>query len=176
VQLITSRIDHSMGTVAKTASPLDLAIEGEGFFVVTHPDEGESYTRCGRFSRGEEGRLSLHTSRGDLTLTPEIRIPGDCAALLVARDGEVSIRRESGEPEKIGVIGLALFVSPAQLIASNDALFKPSPQSGSPQLGRPADGLRGGLLQHSLERSNVDVDREQALLRRIDEWLQQIGN
>lgn len=174
LQMITSRIDHSMGTVVNTASPLDLAIDGDGFFVVTHPDEGEFYTRCGRFSRDDEGRLSLLTSRGHLAVTPEIRIPADCAAVMVASDGDVSIHRGADAWEKIGTISLALFVSPAQLAASNDALFKPGEQSGTPQLGRANDGLRGSLVQRALECSNVDVEGEKRLLRQIDEWLQTI--
>jgi len=172
LRMVTSRIDHSMGEVVNTASPLDLAIDGEGFFVVTHPDEGEFFTRCGRFSRDDEGRLSLLTSLGSMTVTPEIVIPADCARLTVSREGEVSIHRDSGEPEKIGTIVLAMFVAPAQLIAAGDALFEPSARSGAPQLGRAYDGLRGGLVQRALERSNVEADGERRLLIQIDEWLQ----
>jgi flagellar basal body rod protein FlgG len=109
-----------------------------------------------------------------MTVTPEIQIPADCALLAVSREGDVAIHRDAGEPEKIGTIALGMFVDPAQLTAAGEALFKPSERSGTPQLGRPSDGLRGGLVQHALERSNVDVDGERQLLRQIDEWLQTI--
>jgi len=176
LQMIGARIDHSPGEFMETASPLDFAIEGDGFFVVTDPEYGESFTRCGRFSRDDDGRLSLLTSRGLLMVSPEIIIPNDCTAVTVALDGEVSIRRESGTPETIGVLALALFVAPAQLDARSDALFAATEQSGSPQLGRPHDGLRGGILQNRLERSNVNVVQESALLQQIDDWLETIAD
>lgn len=169
--MIASRIDHTAGTLIETASPLDLAIDGEGFFVVKHPTGGTLYTRCGRFSRDPDGRLSLTTSHGDLPIEPEIRIPGDSTGLLVAFNGEVSIQRDAAEREQIGVLRLAMFVAPAQLNATDDALFMPSARSGAPQVGQPGDGVRGNLLQRHLEPSNVDAARETALLRQIDDWV-----
>lgn len=171
-RMIASRIDQAAGGVIETASPLDVAIDGEGFFVVKQPTGRTFYTRCGRFSRDPEGRLALTTSRGELPVEPELKVPGDCTALLVASNGDVSIQREAGEREQLGVLALALFVAPAQLNATDDALFVPSAGSGEPQIGKAGTGQRGTLLQHHLERSNVDAASETALLRQIDEWVQ----
>jgi flagellar basal-body rod protein FlgG len=173
MHMFASRIDHRSGAMIESASPLDFAIEGDGFFVVTHP-AGRFYTRCGRFSRDAEGRLALTTSHGDLPVAPEIKVPGDCTALTVTSNGEVTVFRESGEPDIVGTLLLALFVAPAQLNATDDALFTSSERSGAPQLGRPYDGLRGGVLQRRLESSNVDVVQETTLLGQIDESLELI--
>src|SRR4029078_11095746 len=94
---------------------LDLAIQGEGFFVVTHPERGELFSRCGRFSRSPDGHLVLQTSCGELPVSGEIMIPGS-ADLSISTDGEVTVARSGGVTETIATLDLALFVAPAQLV------------------------------------------------------------
>lgn len=171
LRIIGTRIDHRPGEILKSPSALDLAIEGDGFFVVTHPDLGEFFTRCGRFSRAPDGRLVLQTTCGELPVAPEIVIPDNAAALTFSADGEVTVAHSDGVTEQIGTLSLALFVAPAQLSPQNDALFSASERSGAAQIGRPSDGLRGKILQYHLERSNVVVPVENAWLRQIDEWV-----
>ncbi|MBL8851062.1 MAG: hypothetical protein JNG89_15390 [Planctomycetaceae bacterium] len=175
LQVVAWRIDQSPGAIVETPSTFDLAIEGDGFFVVSLPEQGTYYTRCGRFSRDDDGRLALVTSRGPYRLTPEIVVPDDCTALQVVSDGEVRVVRDSGSPEVIGVLSLALFVDPAQLSPDSDALFVANDRSGAPQIGRPGDGQRGSLRQGALERSNSYAGEESQLLQQIDDWLQLIN-
>lgn len=176
LQMAQSRIDHSPGRLVETVSPFDLAIEGNGFFVVRAPDEGQLFTRCGRFSRNPEGRLVLKTSHGELPVEPKISIPRDSVALKVSIDGEVSIARDGGPPEAVGVLTLALFVAPAQLATQSDALFAETERSGAPQIGEPNEGGRGVILQRRLEQSNVSVVAATSQLQRIDEWLELIDD
>jgi flagellar basal-body rod protein FlgG len=139
---------------------------------VTHPQHGELFTRCGRFSRSPDGRLVLTTSGGELPVSPEIVLPDDAVAVTISLDGEATVTRSGGASETIGTLSLALFVAPTQLVQQADALFSASERSGAPQLGRPQDGLRGGILQRHLERSNVAAMLEHAWLDQIDTWLE----
>lgn len=174
IQNLSSRLDHTYGQLVETANALDLAIDGPGFFVVTDSQQRQFFTRCGRFSRDDDGRLVLRTPGGEFAVQPEIVVPDDCSAVAVSLEGEVAITREGGSPETIGSIELAMFVAPAQLTDCGDALYSSTGRSGAPQIGRPNDGLRGGAVQQHLERSNVNVLVENALLQKIDEWLELI--
>lgn len=170
VQLIGTRLDQTPGELLATAGPIDMAIDGEGYFAVG--DEGAPYfTRCGRFTRDDRGRLALQTARGALPVQPELVIPADAAAVLISPEGDVAIVRDGCEPERIGALRLALFVAPDQLCSLGDALLAPTARSGDPCFGPPDGALRGRLLSRRLESSNVDAAEEMALLRQIENWL-----
>src|SRR5919199_646473 len=65
---------HSQGTIEETQRPLDLAIEGEGFFQVQLQNGTTAYTRDGSFQISGDG--TLVTSSGD-TVAPGIKVPAD---------------------------------------------------------------------------------------------------
>src|SRR5690606_33106928 len=82
----TARV-FSQGNTLITNNPLDIAIEGDGFFVVQQPDGLPAYTRTGSLQKDAQGQLV--TSEG-LPIDPPILIPTDALSLTVGFDGTVS--------------------------------------------------------------------------------------
>lgn len=148
----------TQGTFQQTDNPLDLVIEGDGFFQVLLPDGSIRYTRDGAFKRDSDGRLV--TSDG-FPLEPEIRIDENALSINIGSDGTVSIQLPGqDEPEEIGKIQLARFVNPAGLKSDGRNLYLPTAASGPPIVGEPGlDGF-GNLAQGYLEMSNVQVVEE----------------
>ena len=148
----------SQGEFQETDNPLDLAIEGDGFFQVALPDGTSAYTRAGAFKKDGEGRLV--TSDGYL-MQPEITIPQDASEIYVGVDGTVSVR-QSGVTESsiVGNIELARFVNPAGLSNLGKSLYYPTESSGEALTGTPGTGGFGGVAQRYLESSNVKVVEE----------------
>lgn len=165
------RIDQSQGGVLDTPNGLDFNIVGAGLFVVTDGEQ-QFYTRCGRFSRGDEGRLVLQTSRGPLALHPEVKIPED-ALIAVNNQGKIVAFRADDARDEIGLIELARFADAARLEPVGDALFVPTPASGAPQLFIPSEEVGYAVVQQmQLERANVSVEEERRRLKQLDEWLE----
>jgi flagellar basal-body rod protein FlgG len=153
----TSRV-FEQGTLYNTQNPLDVAVEGSGFFVVQQNDGTPAYTRSGELKTDGEGRIV--TNEG-LPLDPPITIPSGATGVSISAHGTVSAIL-SGEkaPVELGQITLATFVNPAGLRALGHNLYVPTPASGEPQVGEPGQEGRGTLLQGSLEKANVDIVEE----------------
>jgi len=146
------------GGLENSGNPLDVAIEGGGFFVVQQPDGTPAYTRAGTLKADGQGRLV--TNEG-MPLDPPITIPTGTTSVSIAANGAVSATMAGQTaPVEIGSIGLAGFVNPAGLKALGHNLFVSTPASGEAQLGSPGEDGRGTLLQGSFERSNVDIVTE----------------
>jgi flagellar basal-body rod protein FlgG len=153
----TQRI-WSQGDFQQTENPLDLVIEGEGFFQILRPDGTTVYTRSGAFKKDSTGRLV--TSDGFL-LQPAITIPADATHVTIAADGTVSVvTASSAAAQQIGTLQLARFVNPAGLLAVGRNFFVPTAASGEPQVGTPGTEGLGTLAQGFLEMSNVRVADE----------------
>jgi flagellar basal-body rod protein FlgG len=158
VRVVGTSRAFEQGAFENTGNPLDLAIEGQGFFVIEQPDGTPAYTRAGTLQADGEGRLVTHEG---MPLDPPITIPTGATGIAIASDGTVSVTM-SGEtdPVEVGQINLATFINPAGLRAIGHNLFTETPASGEPQLGVPNEDGRGALLQGSFERSNVDIVAE----------------
>jgi len=153
----TSRI-FSQGTLVNTNNPLDVAIEGNGFFVVQQSDGTPAYTRSGELRTDGEGRIV--TSEG-LPLDPPVTIPPGATVVSISANGTVSaVMPGEKAPVELGQISVASFVNPAGLRALGHNLYAPTAASGEPQLGEAGQEGRGTLLQGSLERANVDIVEE----------------
>ncbi|NLJ73623.1 MAG: flagellar basal-body rod protein FlgG [Firmicutes bacterium] len=153
----TQRV-FSQGTFQQTDNPLDVVIEGDGFFQILLPDGGIRYTRDGAFKLDTDGRLT--TSDG-FPIEPEIVVPDDSVDFSIGSDGTVTIMRPGlNEPETIGQIEIVRFVNPAGLKSEGRNLFTATAASGDPMVGTPGlDGF-GVLAQGFLEMSNVQVVEE----------------
>jgi len=146
------------GVLQQTENPLNLAIEGEGFFQVTLPDGTIGYTRDGSFKIDAEGNMV--TSDGYL-LEPNITIPQGAVQVSVGGDGTVSaLVGGETEPQQVGQITLASFANPAGLTNMGKNIFRESPASGSAVVGSPGEEGIGTLASGFLEMSNVDVVKE----------------
>ena len=153
----TGRIT-SQGSINMTSNPLDLAIEGEGYFQIQRPDGSTGYSRAGNFHRSAEGKLV--TSDG-MAVMPEIQIPDGASAVTIGQDGTVSVTvAGQTEPQEVGKLELARFVNPAGLQALGNNLYGVTGASGEAQTGPANAEGRGAIRQGALEASNVNVVQE----------------
>lgn len=134
--------DMSQGSIAMTSNPLDLAIQGEGFFSVQGPGE-TLYTRDGSFTLSADGTLTTKDGRAVLSATgaPLVFDPRGEPPVV---DADGSVRLEGVE---VGRIGLFKFADPANLEKRGDNLYAASGQAAAPSDAR--------LVQSALEGSNV---------------------
>lgn len=147
--------DFAMGNALVTKNPLDIQIEGSGFFQILTPDGQIGYTRDGAFKKDPNGRVV--DKNGNL-LQPEITIPPNVAGIEVAPSGEVRVIQGLNDaPQVIGQIDVVNFVNPAGLKAMGKNVFLQTPSSGQPQASRPGLNGTGYLSQGQLESSNVNI-------------------
>lgn len=148
----------SQGDFQQTEAPLDLAIEGKGFFQVTLPDGSTAFTRTGSFKMDSDGRIV--TAEGYPVL-PDITVPSDTLTLTITPQGEVNALQVGGTaPTLLGTIELARFTNSAGLNSLGKNLYQATAASGDPTTGPPGlDGF-GSVLQGALESSNVNIAEE----------------
>ena len=150
----TQRI-FSQGDFQQTEGPLDLVIEGDGFFQVQRADGSTAYTRAGAFKKDGTGRMV--TSDGGV-LTPNIVIPQDAKNITIGSDGTVSVTlANSTSASSLGTIQLAQFVNSGGLLSIGKNLFVPTAASGAAVTGTPGQAGFGTLSQGFLELANVKV-------------------
>jgi flagellar basal-body rod protein FlgG len=158
VRVVGTAREFEEGGFENSGNPLDVAIEGNGFFVVQQTDGTPAYTRSGMLKA--DGLGNLVTQEGML-LDPPITIPTGATNISIAANGKVSVTMpKETDPVEIGHIEVANFMNPGGLKALGHNLFVKTLASGEPQQGVPGDEGRGTLLQGSYERSNVDVVTE----------------
>ncbi|OYW08349.1 MAG: flagellar basal-body rod protein FlgG [Acidobacteriia bacterium 12-62-4] len=184
-----NEIIFTQGSFMQTSNPLDLVIEGRGFFQVRRPNGEIGYTRSGQFQMNRDGIMV--TSEGD-PLEPQITIPPEAQGISIAQDGTVSFQQAGQAAAQIaGQIQLATFVNPAGLNNIGRNLFLPTDASGEPVIGNPGgqEGI-GSLMQGYIEQSNVSVVEEfinlimsqrayeanSKVVRAADEMYQQVNN
>ena len=153
----TTRI-YRQGDFRQTGNPLDLVIEGKGFFQVRMPSGETAYTRDGSFHVDKEGKIV--TADGD-PLEPNITIPADAQEIVIASDGTVSVT-QAGQTtaQQLGTIQLSNFQNPSGLNAIGRNLMMATTASGEPIVGNPGEQGMGRINQGFLEQSNVNVVEE----------------
>jgi flagellar basal-body rod protein FlgG len=186
-RIVATARNFSSGNLRNTNSPLDLAIEGSGFFQIALAGGETGYTRAGTLHLNGEGQIV--TNEG-FALEPAITIPSNATSVTISRDGIVSVATPGQSPQQVGTIELANFQNPAGLEARGGNMFVLSNASGDPITGVPGtDGL-GTIAQGFLEDSNVSVVEEMVsmilgqrayeasskVIRAADEMLQQVNN
>ncbi|MGE0761167.1 MAG: flagellar basal-body rod protein FlgG [Pirellulaceae bacterium] len=154
--------DFKQGAMQLTGNPLDIAIEGAGFFQVQDIDGGTFlYTRTGNFSVNAEGTLVLGSATAGRVVQPPITIPPDAISASVQYDGTVLVTQPGQTTQNsVGQIQIATFVNPEGLEKMGENLFKESDASGANQLGNPGEQGRGKLRSGVLEASNVEPVQE----------------
>jgi len=158
VNIIGSQKIFSKGNLEATANPLDLAIDGRGFFQVMQADGTLAYTKSGNFHLNQDGQMV--TTNG-LLLEPQITLDNNVKSFAIGEDGTVSIITfDSADPQIIANLTIADFINPAGLEAIGGNLFVETSASGTPNVGSPNFDGRGKLLQNTLEGSNVNVVEE----------------
>jgi flagellar basal-body rod protein FlgG len=160
-------LDVAPGRLLKTERPLDLAIDGEGWFAVLTGDR-VLYTRCGAFVLDSQRRLALAVADEMPALQPVIQIPDDAREIEISANGDVLILRQLGEDsEVVGRLHVVRFASPSRLKPLGGGLYASTNASGEPKSDAPDQGGRGTIQQGCLEQSNVDTEQE---LADIEQW------
>jgi flagellar basal-body rod protein FlgG len=153
------RID-AQGSLEQTSRPLDLAIEGEGYFEVQLPNRDSAYTRDGSLQVSDQGMLV--TNQG-YAIQPPIRVPKGATSLTISETGVVTANGVSGgtsSTQEIGRIELARFANPSGLQALGQNLLIETPTSGEAIRGMPTEDGNGRIAQGYLEASNVEIVTE----------------
>ncbi len=159
-----SEVIQMQGDFSQTGNPLDLTIQGQGFFQVLLPDGETAYTRAGSFHLDAQGNLV--TQDGN-PVQPAVTIPPGATSVTVAPDGTISVTLPGQTAaQQVGSLQLALFNNPGGLNSTGSNLFLATTASGDPIIGTPggSEGI-GPLVQGMLEQSNVSV---------VDEFVQMI--
>lgn len=186
---VSNEVVFAQGNFQQTDNPLDMVIQGRGFFQVRLPSGEIAYTRCGQFHVDRDGNVV--TANGD-PLEPQITIPPEAQSTTIAADGTVSyVQPGQTAAQLAGQIQLANFVNPAGLNSLGGNLYSPTDASGEPTIGNPGgqEGL-GTLMQGYVEQSNVSVVEEfinlivsqrayeanTKIVKAADEMYQQVNN
>jgi flagellar basal-body rod protein FlgG len=155
----SNEIIFTQGSFAQSDNPLDLVIQGNGFFQIRRPAGDLAYTRAGTFHVDRDGNIV--TPDGD-PLEPQITLAPGAQNVSIASDGTVSYSTTGQNAAQLaGQIQLANFVNPAGLNSIGRNLYLPTDASGDPTVGTPGgqEGM-GSLLQGYTEQSNVSVVEE----------------
>lgn len=149
---------HTQGSLQRTDNPLDVAINGQGFFQIQMPDGTLAYTRDGAFQRDSTGQI---VTASGYPLSPAITIPADAISITISRDGIVSAT-QSGQanPTQVGNVQLATFINTGGLQSVGENLYLETASSGTPTPNTPGSNGAGLLNQGLVETSNVNVAEE----------------
>ena len=182
-------IVFTQGSFQQTDNPLDVVIQGKGFFQIRKPDGQIAYTRAGNFQLDRDGNMV--TGNGN-PIEPQITIPAQAQSITIAADGTVSYSLPGQSAAQVaGQIQLANFVNPGGLNSIGSGLFLPTDATGDPTVGNPGgqEGM-GTLQQGYVESSNVSVVEEfinmitsqrayeanSKVVKAADEMYQQVNN
>jgi flagellar basal-body rod protein FlgG len=185
----SNEIVFTQGDFSQTNNPLDLVIQGNGFFQVLQPSGTLAYTRAGTFHMNRDG--SLVDTNGNL-MQPTITLPQNAQSVTIANDGTVSYTLPGQTAAATaGQIQLATFANPSGLNNLGQNLYTPTNASGDAIVGNPGgqEGL-GSLLQGYTEQSNVSVvdefvnlivsqrayEANSKVVKAADEMYQQMNN
>jgi flagellar basal-body rod protein FlgG len=188
-RVASNEIVFSQGDFSETDNPLDVVIQGKGFFQIQQPNGTIAYTRSGMFQLNNAG--AMVDANGNL-LSPQITIPPTALTITIATDGTVTYTQPGQTAaQTAGQIQLANFQNPAGLNSIGQNLYLPTDASGDPVTGNPGgqEGL-GTLLQGYTEQSNVSIVQEfinliaaqrayeanSKVVKASDEMYQQVNN
>ena len=155
----SNEILFTQGSFSQTDNPLDMVIQGKGFFQIRRASGELAYTRSGAFHLDKDG--SLVTQDGN-PLEPQITLPSAALQISIGQDGTVSYTLPGqSAAQQAGQIQLATFVNPAGLNSLGGNLYMPTDSSGDATVGTPGgqEGL-GTIMQGYTEQSNVSVVEE----------------
>lgn len=149
---------NTQGNLAQTGNPLDLAVQGNGYFQVLQPDGTIAYTRDGSFQLSPTGEI---VTADGYVVEPGITIPQNTTSISVNSSGQVQAQvAGQTNPQTVGQLQLANFANPDGLNAIGNNLYLQTQASGQPVTGDPGTTAFGTVNQGMLETSNVDIVSE----------------
>ncbi len=145
--------DYTAGTPTETGEPLDLYIDGDGFFTVRAGDGRIMYTRSGSFKLSVEADGNyITTADGSYLLDSagnRIRLPGDAGDLSVSQTGQMLL-----DGAVFANLTLVTFTNKDGLSLNGSGCYTPTVMSGEPKASE------AGIKQGYIESSNVDLSAE----------------
>ena len=158
-QSSATEIIQTQGSFNQTSNPLDLAIQGNGFFQVQTPSGTIAYSRAGNFQLNNQGQMV--DVNGNL-LIPTITVPSNATSVTITQYGVVNASLPGQtNPAQLGQVQLATFPNAGGLNSVGQNLFQATFSSGQAVLGNPGDPTGVGTLQQGyLENSNVNIVEE----------------
>jgi flagellar basal-body rod protein FlgG len=157
VRVASTPKDFTQGALETTSNPLDLAIQGDGFFQVKMADGSLAYCRAGNFHIDNDGNLVDPNGR---LLEPSIIFPQGTIAVTIQQDGTIYAAGSDNVASEIGQLSLARFTNSAGLKSVGQNLYQATDASGEATIGVPTQDGYGSITQYALEQSNVDVISE----------------
>jgi flagellar basal-body rod protein FlgG len=149
---------HDQGDLVNTENRYDMAVQGDGFFIVDLPDGSQAYTRSGNFQLSPEG---LMVTPDGYPLNPAITVPQNAVEVSINQEGTVTAKLQGQVTlQTLGQIQLATFVNPTGLEAIGSNLLLETDASGSALNGTPGSEGLGTVQQGFLESSNVNPVQE----------------
>jgi flagellar basal-body rod protein FlgG len=146
------------GQLEQSGNPLDVAIEGDGFFQITLPDGSIAYTRDGSFRLDQNGRL---VTLDGYPLLPNINVPQGARNVTIGPDGTVSVQINNQTlPTQLGQVQVVRFLNAAGLQPVGQNLSLQTQASGPPQIGVGGQNGFGQIAQSFLEMPNASVVQE----------------
>jgi flagellar basal-body rod protein FlgG len=145
----TVGFSQAQGSLQQTGNPLDLALDGSGYFEVRQPNGTIGLTRNGTFELNAAGQITTNLG---MELQPPITLPKGTTAsqVSIATDGTVSVNNQ-----KIGQIQIVNVTAPDKLLPQGNSVYSATAASG------PIGVAKGVTVQQGyLEQSNVDLDAE----------------
>lgn len=156
VRTVAVEKNHTMGSITATGEPLDVAINGRGFFKLETNDGRELYTRDGHFTVDSDGYV---VTAGGVQVGSGINVPPDAVQIVVEADGSVMFATsDDTEMNSAGQIEIAAFANPSGLRALGGNVYQATSQSGDPVLMDVGDEV--SVVGGALEGSNVDPATE----------------
>lgn len=177
---------HIQGDLEQTNNPLDIAINGPGYFQVQLGNGELRYTRDGTFRRDAQGAL---VTQDGYRMVPQINIPPGTTGISIGQDGIITGITEQGETQQLGQVRIWRFPNEGGLRAEASNQFQETLSSGAAEQVVPGQQGAGLLRQRFRERSNVQIVDElieliqaqrnyevnSRTIRVGDEMLQQVG-
>ncbi len=179
-----TRTSRAQGPLLETGQTLDLAIEGQGLFVLNKPgstnNEEATYTRDGSFTLDENGFIvaadgqRLKSANGnDFEIdTQALNQDGEVvylSELVINESGQVIAQYDDTSVQEIGQIGLAIFSDETRLTPQGRNLFTANQESGPAEIGPAFNNEYGKVISGALELSNTDMTKELTDLMRAQQ-------
>ena len=147
------RKEFTAGSPQITNNPFDLMINGEGFFGIVMPNGELKYTRDGSFNVDAQGAL---VNKQGYKVYPGLNFPPNTSSVNIADNGKVeAYTKGQTEPTNVGQLPVFTFINPVGLKSSGGNLYQVSLSSGAPVQAIAGESNAGGIMQGTLETSNV---------------------
>lgn len=158
VRVVGTTKQFTQGSLQTTGQPLDIAINGRGFFKVTLADGSTSgYTRNGQFHIDDSGQI---VNAKGFVLDPGVTIASNATNVTVSETGSISFLTPGSSTPTEVQLTLSDFPNPAGLQSLGGNMYVETTASGSETTANPGSSGMGATLQNTLENSNVDIVEE----------------